>query len=189
MLVGDAIFTAIDFESAGAAPGMTDAPVQCGMATMRGDAVEPDAFFRTYLNPGRPVTWQARQVHGIGTEALAGAPELKALWPEFRRRLGGAVVVAHNAATEKRFLRVFPLHGFGPWLDTMVLARRAWPGLGDYSLESVVRRLGLLEELEALCPGLWFHDALYDAAGSLLVVRHLVREARLLERPLTDLLR
>lgn len=188
MLVSECRFTAIDFESAGAAPGMTDAPVQCGMATMRGDAIEEGSFYRTYLNPGRPVTWSARQVHGIGTEALEGAPVMKALWPEFRARLGGAVVVAHSAGTEKRFLRTFPLHGFGPWLDTVVLARRVWSGLGDYSLEGLIGRLGMKGELDELCPGLWFHDALYDAVGSLLLVRRLVREAGLQGRPVRELL-
>ena len=65
------------------------------------------------------------------------------LWPAFRSRLAGAVVVAHSAGTEKRFLRTFPMHGFGPWLDTVVLARRAWPNLPDYSLEALITNFGL----------------------------------------------
>ena len=39
-----------------------------------------------------------------------------------------------------------------------------------------------------MCPGLWFHDALYDAVGSLLLVRRLVREAGLQGRPVRELL-
>jgi DNA polymerase-3 subunit epsilon len=189
MLVRDAQFTAIDFESAGAAPGLTDAPVQCGMASMRGETVDTASFFRSYLHPGRPVTWQASQVHGISTDDLSGAPAMNSLWPAFRSRLAGAVVVAHSAGTEKRFLRTFPMHGFGPWIDTVVLARRAWPSLPDYSLEALVDNLGLRADLDSLCPGLWFHDALYDAVGCLLVLRHLVRTANLLDRPIGDLLR
>ncbi|MFN5961796.1 MAG: exonuclease domain-containing protein [Verrucomicrobiota bacterium] len=188
MLVRDALFTAIDFESAGAAPGLTDAPVQCGMASMRGASIDPDSFFRSYLNPGRAVTWQASQVHGISTADLAGAPAMGVLWPAFRSRLAGAVVVAHSAGTEKRFLRTFPMHGFGPWLDTVVLARRAWPNLPDYSLEALITNFGFRAELDALCPGLRFHDALYDAVGALLVLRQLVQTAGLMDGPLRDLL-
>ncbi len=187
--VSGAVFAAVDFESAGEAPGMTDAPVQAGIAIMRGLEIPPGEFFRSYINPARPVTWAARRVHGIGEEQLAAAPEMKMLWPEFRARLSGAVVVAHSAGTEKRFLRAFPFHGFGPWLDTLVLARRAWPGLRDYSLEALSASLGFRAELDTLCPGLRFHDALYDAAGSLLVLRSLIRAAGLADCLLEDLLR
>ncbi len=186
-LIRDTLFAALDFESAGEAPGMTDAPVQAGIALMRGIQIPADSFFRTYINPQRPVTWAAQRVHGISMEQLATAPDMKSLWPELRTRLAGHVLVAHGAGTEKRFLRAFPFHGFGPWLDTVILARRAWPGLGDYSLEALTGVLGSREELDALCPGLQFHDALYDAVGSLLVLRALISGAGLLDNDLTSL--
>ena len=167
---------------------MTDAPVQAGIAQMRGMEMLPVTFLRTYINPGRPVTWAAQRVHGITTEQFGSAPEMKSLWPDFRARLSGNVIVAHGAGTEKRFLRAFPLHGFGPWLDTVTLARRAWPGLGDYSLEALAGVLGLRAELDRLCPGLRFHDALYDAAGSLLVLRTLITGAGLEDQDVRELM-
>lgn len=187
-LIRDTTFAALDFESAGEAPGMTDAPVQAGIAQMQGAEIQAGEFFRTYINPARPVTWAAQKVHRITAVQLSEAPEMKTIWPEFRTRLAGRVVVAHGAGTEKRFLRAFPMHGFGPWLDTVTLARRAWPGLADYSLEALANVLGLRAELDALCPGLSFHDALYDAAGSLLVLRALITGANLLDHDVTELL-
>ncbi len=187
-LIRETLFAALDFESAGEAPGMTDAPVQAGIAHMRGVNMLPESFFRTYINPKRQVTWAAQRVHGITTDDLSSAPEMKALWPEFRLRLGGNVVVAHAAGTEKRFLRAFPMHGFGPWLDTVTLARRAWPGLADYSLGGLAGALGFRGELDLLCPGLRFHDALYDAVGSLLVLRRLISLAGLEGQELQELL-
>jgi DNA polymerase III subunit epsilon len=187
-LIRDTTFAALDFESAGDAPGLTNAPVQAGIAEMTGVQLVRSSFFRTYINPLRPVTWAAQRVHGIGPEQLALAPGMAALWPEFRTRLTGRVVVAHGAGTEKRFLRTFPMHGFGPWLDTLHLARRAWPGCPDYSLEALTMRLGFRVELDALCPGLTFHDALYDAVGSLLVLRTLINGAGLLDRDVEELL-
>ena len=186
--VRDLTFAALDFESAGEAPGLTDAPVQAGIALMAGGDIQPESFYRTYINPRRAVTWAAQKVHGITTAHLSDAPDMITLWPEFRDRLSGRVVVAHGAGTEKRFLRAFPMHGFGPWLDTVQLSRRAWPGLGDYSLEALARRLGFQDELDMLCPGLRFHDALYDAAGSLLVLRTLITGAGLLDRDASELL-
>jgi DNA polymerase III subunit epsilon len=178
------VFAAIDFESAGVVKGGTDTPIQIGIATMRGldlAGVEP---FVSYLGTDRPVTWQASQVHGITTEDLKDAPTFSSLWPEVKARLGGRVLVAHGAGTEKRFLRTFPLHGFGPWVDTLVLARRLWPGVADYSLETLIRAGGLAAELEAACPGRRFHDALYDCYASLLVLRHVVRQAGLAAVPI-----
>jgi DNA polymerase-3 subunit epsilon len=96
-----------------------------------------------------------------------------------KTRLGGRLIVAHGVGTEKRFLRAFPLHGFGPWVDTLQLARRFWPGVRDYSLETLIAAGGLQEELDAACPDRRFHDALYDAVASLLVLRHLIHHAGL----------
>ena len=173
---------AIDFESAGSAPGETDEPVQVGVLRVESLMGEP-VLFDSYLACSHPVRWSASRVHGITTAMLQGAPRWRDLWPEMRRLLSGVVVLGHNPSTEMRFLRVFPGHGFGPWLDTLVLARRAMPGLRDYSLASVCAALGVVGELDALVPRRW-HDALYDAAGSLLVLRALVRGLAMEEVPL-----
>jgi DNA polymerase-3 subunit epsilon len=179
-----AVFAAIDFESAGVIRGGTDTPIQLGIAVMSGLELLPEESLVSYLHTDRPVTWQASQVHGITTSDLRGAPTFVSLWPEVRQRLGNRVVVAHGAGTEKRFLRAFPLHGFGPWLDTLTLARRFWPGVRDYSLETLIAAGGLQASLDAACPGRRFHDALYDAVASLLVLRHVVQEAGLSAVPM-----
>ncbi len=167
-------FAAIDFESAGAAPGQTDQPVQVGI-------VRVDSLFSTprcwgsYIACSRPVRWSAAKVHGITTDMLREAPAFPALWPQLRELLRGCVVVGHNPATEMRFLRAFPGHGFGPWLDTLALARRALPELADHSLGHLCEAMQLQAEVDALVPSRRWHDALYDAAGSLVLLRTLVR--------------
>jgi DNA polymerase-3 subunit epsilon len=170
--VRDAAWAALDFESAGAAPGRSDEPVQVGMAVWRGG--EPGDFFRSFIHSPVRVTRAARAVHGIGDEQLAAAPAMAALWPEFKVRLSGAVVVAHGAGTERRFLRAFPLHGFGPWIDTLNLARALWPELEDHALGTVVVACGLEGEVRRLCPKFDWHDALFDAVASLVFLRHVV---------------
>jgi DNA polymerase-3 subunit epsilon len=170
--VREAAWAALDFESAGAAPGRSDEPVQVGIAVWRGG--EPGDFFRSFIHSPVRVTRAARAVHGIGDEQLAAAPAMTALWPEFKGRLSGAVVVAHGAGTERRFLRAFPLHGFGPWIDTLNLARALWPGLQDHALGTVVAACGLEAEVRRLCPEFDWHDALFDAVASLVFLRHVV---------------
>jgi len=175
-------FTAIDFESAGAARGMTDSPVQVGLASWSVESGHADAFV-SYLFTDQPVQWSARKIHGIGPGHLADAPSLLALWPELKRRLSGAVVVAHGKGTEKRFLRSFPGHGFGPWIDTLLLSRAAWPGLTDHSLGALCEGHGLTAEIRALVPGKSWHDALFDAVASLVLLSHLIEALALADHP------
>ena len=167
----------------GAARGETDQPVQIGIAACSRLEDEPE-LWTSYIAVEKPVLWSASQVHGITTEMLADAPSFPSLWPEIRSRLGQAVVVGHNPATERKFLRRFPGHGFGPWLDTLALGRMCVPGLEDYSLSSLCGALGLTCSVEALLPARRWHDALYDALASLLIVRFLVKELNLSGQPL-----
>lgn len=186
-LIRDCRFTAIDFESAGAAPGRTDSPVQIGVAGW--SSVDGHgSSFTSYLKTDQPVTWAARKVHGIGPEHLTDAPALLTLWPELKTRFAGAVVVAHGKGTEKRFLRAFPGHGFGPWIDTLLLARSAWPELPDHSLGAIARTRDLVPLIDALIPGRRWHDALYDAVASLVVLSDLIGSFDLAAQPLELLL-
>jgi DNA polymerase-3 subunit epsilon len=182
VLIGECQFTAIDFESAGAARGRTDVPVQVGLARWSPGAGHGGSFV-SYLASDAPIQWSARKVHGIRDEDLAGAPGLLGLWPEIKRHLAGAVVVAHGKGTEKRFLRAFPGHGFGPWVDTLLLARAAWPELGDHSLSALCEVRGLSGKVAAMVPGRRWHDALYDAAASLVLLEELVEVFDLGEKP------
>jgi DNA polymerase-3 subunit epsilon len=128
-------------------------------------------------------------VHGIRTEDLLHAPPLLQLWPEINSRLRQRVVVAHGAGTEKRFLRAFPMHGFGPWVDSLAIAQAVWPDLEDYSLSALSTQLGLTASAQAAAPGLTFHDALFDSVLSLLVLRRAIADASLHQAPLDALCR
>lgn len=167
---------------------MTDSPVQVGLASWSVEAGHHDTFV-SYLSTDQPVQWSARKVHGIGPEQLNGAPSLLTLWPELKQRLAGAVVVAHGKGTEKRFLRAFPGHGFGPWIDTLLLARAAWPDLPDHSLGALCESRGLVESVEAVVPEKSWHDALFDAVASLALLEHLINTLTLADHPVEHLSR
>ena len=186
-LIRSCRFTAIDFESAGASPGKTDSPVQIGLATWSSENGHADAF-TSYLFTDQPIQWSARKIHGIGPEQLSDAPSLLSLWPELKRRMAGAIVVAHGKGTEKRFLRAFPGHGFGPWIDTLLLARAAWPDLPDHSLGALCESHGLTEEIKSLVPAKSWHDALFDAVASLVLLTRLVDSLSLADHPVESFL-
>lgn len=165
-LLRDCRFAAIDFESAGTQRGGTDSPVQIGLGCWSATHGHHEPFV-SYLHTDQPVTWSAQKVHGITAEQLKDAPSLISLWPDVRNRLDGAVVVAHGKGTEKRFLRAFPGHGFGPWIDTLTLARALDPELPEHSLGGLCRHHGLEDTISVIVPGRSWHDALFDAVASL----------------------
>jgi DNA polymerase-3 subunit epsilon len=179
MKASEALFAAIDFESAGTAPGLTDEPVQ--VAIVHWQSESPVVALNSYLRPSRPVTWAAQQVHGISNDQLTLAPRLIDLWPRVKSALEGRWVVAHGAATEKRFLRVFPLHRFGPWVDTLKLTRAVYPSLPSHALGDAVTTLGLLDQIQFT--GFRWHDATSDAIASLLLLNHLIEAADLGNEP------
>lgn len=78
-------------------------------------------------------------VHGLRAEDVAEAPEFPAVWTRIRDRLEGRLVLAHNASFDLSVLR-HTLSAYGilwpscTYLCTVVLARRAWPGLNGHRL-------------------------------------------------------
>ncbi len=185
--IGDCRFTAIDFESAGATRGKTDVAVQIGMWSWSRGQGHHDAFV-SHLATDQPIAWSAQKVHGITKHDLAQAPSLLSLWPECKKRLRQAVLVAHGRGTEKRFLRAFPGHGFGPWVDTLQLGRALWPDLPDHSLGSLCDLLELTPAVRELVPDKTWHDALFDAAASMILLIHILQLHALADRDVQDLL-
>lgn len=173
--VSSVTLAALDFEGTGAGAGEVDEPVQVGMAVALPGLGDPTDFFRSFIRVTRAIRSSARQLHGIDDEKIKEAPSMGALWPELKTRLGGAVVVAHGASTEQRFLRAFPFHGFGPWIDTLTMARALLPEMSDHALGSVVGALNLEPEVRRWCPESSWHDALFDAVACLVFLRHVVR--------------
>ena len=68
--------------------------------------------------------------------------------------------------------QIAPLHTFGPWIDTLALARRVRPDLTSHALADVCNALDLTPRLQELCPGRDWHDALYDAFACALICEY-----------------
>ncbi len=187
-MIKNITFTALDFESAGTATGKTDAPIQIGAATIFPDRGNVNAW-ESYIYTDKPITWAAQKVHGITKEDLADAPKLMLLWPEIKSRLSGCAVVAHGHGTEKRFLQAFPGHGFGPWVDTLQLSRAVYPELENHSLSNVCESLRLTTQIDDIVPSKTWHDALYDAVASIVLLRQIITDFELEQSPLSILLK
>lgn len=172
-------FASIDFESTGHREGIGDEPIQIGIAVMKEFEIDKNSFFRSYIKPSNDlqITSRSQSVHRIKNEQLEKSPVLYELWPKINELLGKRVVVAHGAGTEKRFLRSFPMHGFDIWIDTLQLAKKVLPESTDYSLGALIEDINANEQIKAICPGLDWHDALFDAVASLFLLKKLLTKA------------
>lgn len=170
--------------------------VEYGVVTLRGGRV--DATVTGLCRPGGTISDFDRGQHGIGEAAVSGCDPFEANWELFSGLRECGVFCAHNALVEDGLLRMvwpcprvspdfFGLGGsaglfWGPWLDTLPIYRRVYPGLESYSLQMLVGLFGLQPDLDRLadldCPAgrRQYHSALYDALGSALLLARLFGE-------------
>lgn len=144
-------FAAIDFETTGFENGATNEPWQLGIAVVRGgEIVETREFF--FDVEGAPA--RAHEADALGT--------LQSSFETWQPHLAGRRLVAHNIATERTILtRVAPLTPWGPWTDTLRLAKARYPRLPSYALGDLCAMFGIVPEIE----GRTWHDGLYDAVA------------------------
>ena len=137
-------FVALDFETTGYEPGSSNDPWQLGIAVVRESRiVETKEWF-------------------FGTELTPDFEPMMAQWEDFYPYLADRPLVAHNIACEKTILtRVAPLTNWGPWTDTLKLAKRRYPTLGSYKLGDLCEMFGCVPQIE----GRTWHDGLYDAVA------------------------
>jgi len=101
-----------------------------------------------YCNPLRLMPPEAEAIHGLGDDFLADKPAFPAKAHELIAFLGDAILIAHNAAFDLRFLN-FELSRAGlpeidsaKVVDTLELARKRFPG-AKHSLDALCMRFGI----------------------------------------------
>ncbi|UGQ10129.1 3'-5' exonuclease [Yinghuangia sp. ASG 101] len=138
-------FAVVDLETTGFSPGRGDRIVEVGVVRMAGDG-RVLREWTTLLDPGRGVG--ATRVHRITAADVAGAPRFADVAGELAGLLTGAVVVAHHAAFEQRFLEA-EFAGAGvalpvvPALCTMRLAKTVRLDVADHKLGTCCAYFGL----------------------------------------------
>jgi DNA polymerase III epsilon subunit-like protein len=175
----DSEITVLDYESTGSLSGYANEPWQIGMVSLKAGRVDAGSLFESLLrvDARRPFNPHAPGRHSLLRDEISEAPTQQELWPRIQHRLTNYPLCAHNVATEKKFIRAAaPMHRFGPWIDTLKVARKAWPGCPSYALGDLVAMLDLSEEVEALCPERDAHDALYDAVASAKLLEYLLEQ-------------
>lgn len=150
----------LDTETTGSSPARGDRCVEIGMVEIV-DGALTGRTYQTYLNPERPVAWQAQRVHGLTDRFLADKPLLREVAPEVLEFIGDAPCVAHGARFDRDML-LYDFHHAGlnvpalTFYDSLAFAR-AHVRAPAYKLDTLARTMGLIDQDRGL------HGALEDA--------------------------
>ena len=119
--------------------------------------------FYSLINPGCPIASGASQANGIYDADVADAPKLASVFQIDY----AALIVAHNAQFDLRFLRPFIATEDIYTICTLAMARRYLPRAANHKLGTLVEYLNL-EKHEA-------HNALGDTKMTLSLLRELMK--------------
>ncbi len=159
-------FAVLDCETTGFS--VHDRILEIGLVLLDADGAE-EGRWETLVQPRRDVG--PTDVHGITAADVAMAPEFAEIAGTFSGLIGGRIVVAHNAAFERRFL-VMEFAAMGielpddAWtIDTIPVARRLLPTRSG-KLADCLEAAGLVNDRP--------HAALGDAAATANLFRTLL---------------
>jgi DNA polymerase-3 subunit epsilon len=153
----------LDTETTGLSPESGDRIVEIGCVEFVNRRPTGRTFHR-YVNPGRPNSPGAFDVHRLSDAFLAGHPPFESHVDELLEFVRDAEVVIHNAAFDVAFLDQelarcargrFASHGVRV-VDSLALARDAYPGQ-RVSLDTLCKRLEVDNSARTA------HGALLDA--------------------------
>jgi len=141
----DPDFTVFDLETTGLS-NRKDRIVEIGAVRYSKGTVTDS--MNEFINPGIPIPAVASSIHGIYDRDVADKPFIEEILPLFLQFIEGSVLVAHNASFDTGFMRKALGRAEMPVpenhvLDTISLAKAAWPGRKSYSLQNLAIFLGI----------------------------------------------
>jgi DNA polymerase-3 subunit epsilon len=172
----DLRYVVFDCETTGLAPSKGDEIISIAAVRVENGVVDETDAFSRLVNPGMPIPKESIKYHGITDDMVADEPTIDAVLPDFKAYAGDAILVAHNAAFDMKFLQLkeeqtgvaFP----NLVVDTMLLSVFLEHESENHSLDGITQRMGITIEGR--------HTALGDSlATAAILVRMLKRlEAR-----------
>ncbi len=162
--IGNTVFCAVDVETSGLYMGSRLVELGAVRFSVTGTIDE----YHTLVDPMEPIQRGATDIHGITDEMVRGCPHPAEVVRDFGDYLGDAVFIAHNARFDVRVIgmelaRAGMVSPVNHVVDTVLLARRAFPGMPNYRLGTVAGCLGVAQDTH--------HRGLPDAVAAMDIFR------------------
>jgi len=97
--------------------------------------------FTTLIKPDYPITPENTSITGITPEMVKDSPKISSVMPDFMKFIDGAILVAHNADFDIRFIKRFAdaeeYEIKNQVIDTLTMARGILRGLRKHDLKTV----------------------------------------------------
>lgn len=133
-------FVIFDTETTGFSPAK-DRLMEIGAVKVRnGKKLDEKTWL---INPNRYVPWYVQKVHHITPEMVKNRPSFAEIYPEFLEFIDGAVLIAHNAPFDIRFISAEAARAGLPApknavLDSLALFRNWYPDMPSHTVEDLV---------------------------------------------------
>lgn len=142
-----ATYVVFDTETTGLEPSAGDEIISiAGIRIVNGRALRGEVF-NELVNPERSIPDQSTKVHGISNAMVKAVPDIRVVLPRFQKYVGDAVLVAHNAAFDMKFLTLKQdacgVRFDNPVLDTVLLAAHIHGTSDSLTLDSLATRYNI----------------------------------------------